>query len=136
MAIEARVARILSDEGVVLNRGSAQGVREGMRFVVFTETDEVTDPETGASLGKLELVKARLVAAHVQEAMTICTAEPEATAFASEDPEHHTLSAEMIAVSMQAKRGAPVKLNVNRSEVTGLPRAAPVAVGDRARSVD
>ena len=76
MAIEGLVARILNDESVVINRGSAHGVKEGMRFAIFTELDEVKDPETGESIGKLELVKARVVAMHVQENMATAEAEP------------------------------------------------------------
>ncbi len=136
MATEGRVARILNDRSIVINRGSAQGVREGMRFVVFAELDEVPDPETGDSLGKLELVKARVVASHVQEKMTVCTAEPEPSAASAEDPAHHTLSAEMIAVSMQAHGGEAGALDVAKSEITGLPKAGPIAVGDRVRSVE
>jgi hypothetical protein len=134
--IEGRVARILTDEGIVISRGSDHGVREGKRFVVFAEMDEVEDPETGASLGKLELVKARIVASHVQERMTICTAEPPARPDEAEDPMHHTLSSEMVAVSMLAGRARPGKLPVDRSAATGLPRAGPISVGDRVRSVE
>ncbi len=135
MAIEGRVARILGDEAVVINRGSAQGVREGMRFVVFSELDDVADPETGSSLGRLEIVKARVVASHVQENMTICEAERAAGPASFEDPTQHTLSAEMVAVSMHERAREPAKLSVDRSQVTGLPRAEPVTVGDRVRSV-
>lgn len=134
MAIEGRVARILTDEALVINRGSAHGVREGMRFVIYAELDEVTDPETGKSLGKLELVKARVVATHVQEGMTICTAEPERRAAEPEDPSQRTLSAEMVAASMSSTRRA--KLNVEKGSISGLPRAAPIAVGDKVRSVE
>jgi hypothetical protein len=136
MRIEGRVARILTDEGIVINRGSDHGVREGKRFVVFTELDEVEDPESGDSLGKLELVKARIVASHVQERMAVCTAEPPARPAEAEDPMHHTLSSEMVAVSMLAGRREPGKLPVDRSAATGLPRAGPISVGDRVRSVE
>ncbi len=135
MAIEGRVARILGDEAVVINCGSAQGVREGMRFVVFSELDDVADPETGSSLRRLEIVKARVVASHVQENMTICEAERAAGGMSFEDPTQHTLSAEMVAVSMHERAREPAKLKVDRSQVTGLPRAEPVTVGDRVRSV-
>ncbi|MHC4253312.1 MAG: hypothetical protein ACYS9X_29685 [Planctomycetota bacterium] len=135
MAIEGLIARILNDESVVINRGSAHGVKEGMRFAIFTELDEVKDPETGSSMGRLELVKARVVASHVQENMTICEAEPPVGPATFEDPTQHTLSAEMIAVSLHS-RGARGKLKVERGQVAGLPKAGPIAVGDRARSVE
>ena len=137
MAIEGRVARILTDESLVINRGSSHGVRAGMRFVVFAELDEVKDPETGGSLGRLELVKGRLVASHVQETMTTCVAEREAAPPAlGDDPSQHTLSAEMVAVSMISGRRAGAKLNVDRASVSGVPRAGPIAVGDKVRSTE
>ena len=134
MAIEGRVARILSDEGVVLNRGSSHGVREGTRFVIFTELDDVPDPETGGSLGKLELVKARVVATHVQEKMCICSPE-QAEARREDEGGEHTLSSEMIAVSMTSRRRQG-RLDVDKRSIVGVPRAGPVAVGDRARAVE
>ena len=135
MAIEGLVARILNDESVVINVGSAQGVKEGMRFAIFTELDEVKDPGTGESLGRLELVKARVMASHVQEAMAICVSEPPVGPASFDDPTQHTLSAEMIAVSLHS-RGAGGKLNIDRSKVSGLPKPSPVSVGDRVRSVE
>ena len=135
MAIEGLVARILNEESVVINRGSAHGVKEGMRFAIFAELDEVKDPETGASLGRLELVKTRVVASHVQESMTTCDAEPPTGPVSFDDPTQHTLSAEMIAVSLHS-RGARGKLKVERGQIDGLPTAAPIAVGDRVRSVE
>jgi hypothetical protein len=140
MAVTGQVARILSDESIVINRGSEHGVKPGDRFVVFAAGDEVTDPESGASLGRLEIVKARVAAAHVQENMTTCVAEPEAESLSFEDPTQHTLSAEMVAVSMSSGRGLAGrrkagKMEVDRSAASGVPRAGPVAVGDRVRSV-
>jgi len=134
MPIEGQVARILDDESIVVNRGSADGVREGMRFVVFAEHDEVTDPATGRSLGRIEIVKARVVAAHVQERMATLRAEAAAARAASEDPTQRTLSSEMVAVSMSERSQA--KLNVDRSAMTGTPKAGPVTLGDRVRSVE
>ena len=140
MAVTGQVARILSDESIVINRGSEHGVKPGDRFVVFASGDEVTDPETGSSLGKLEIVKARVVAAHVQDEMTTCVAEPEAEAVSFDDPTQHTLSAEMVAVSMSGGKGVAGrrragKMDVDRSAASGVPRSGPVAVGDRVRSV-
>lgn len=135
MAVTGRVARILGDESIVINRGSAHGVKAGDRFVVFVESDEVKDPESGASLGRLEIVKARVVAAHVQEDMTTCVAEPEAGGTSFEDPTQHTLSAEMVAVSMPGRKRRSGRMEVDRSAVSGLPRPGPVTVGDQMKSV-
>ncbi len=140
MAVNGVVAQILSDEKIVVNRGSSHGVKPGDRFVVFAEGDEVADPETGASLGRLEVVKARVVAAHVQEKMSTCVAEPEefvgpkSPLSSSDDPTQHTLSAEMVAVSMLSGRRKAGKMEVDRSAASGLPQTGPVKVGDLVRS--
>lgn len=123
-----------------MNRGSSHGVKTGDRFVVFAEGDEVKDPDTGQLLGRIEIVKAHVVAAHVQEKMTTCVAEPHAAepgegTGPAEDPRHHTLSAEMVAVSMLSGRRKAGKINVDMSAAAGTPRAGPVTVGDRVRSV-
>jgi hypothetical protein len=136
MALEGSVARIVSEHELVINRGAADGVREGQRFVVFVALDEVTDPETGSSLGNLEIVKARLVALHVQERMTVCGPSRDTTASSEEDPTQRTLSAEMVAVSMSSSRRPGPTLNVDRSSMTGVPRVGPIAVGDRVRAID
>lgn len=66
--IIGKVARILSDEEVVLNVGSEDGVTQGMEFVVFSvsEGDRIIDPETGDDLGAIETTKGRVKVRHVQ----------------------------------------------------------------------
>jgi hypothetical protein len=71
--IETKIARIISPTQVVLAAGSAQGVREGMHFLIFELSEPINDPETGESLGQLELVKGRVKVAHVQEKMSYAT---------------------------------------------------------------
>lgn len=66
----AMVARVLDSSHLVINRGSEDGIRKGKRFIVFAIGPEVTDPETGASLGKVELVRGTGIAVHVQERLT------------------------------------------------------------------
>ena len=67
--IMGKVARILSDEEVVLNVGSEDDVTEGMEFVIFSvsEGDRIVDPETGADLGAIETTKGRVKVHHVQD---------------------------------------------------------------------
>jgi len=131
MSIEGQVARIVDESTLVINRGSEHGVSAGARFSVFAEVEEVTDPETGETLGNWELVKGVVVAAHVQEKMTVCAPlSPERV----ERDDTHTLSYEMVAVSMAAGGGG--KLDVDRAQMTGKPAAGPIKVGDRVRLVE
>ena len=68
--ITGKVAGILSDEKVVLNVGSEDGVKKGMEFVIFIESDHIIDPETGDDLGAIEMVKGRVKVYHVQDKMS------------------------------------------------------------------
>src|SRR3712207_4171355 len=56
--IEAKVAQILTARELVLNKGSEDGVAEGMRFAILNRKGaDILDPDTGESLGSVELPK-------------------------------------------------------------------------------
>ena len=137
--VEGKVAKILDDQTLVLNVGSAQGVAQGMVFSVFAPVEEVKDPDSGESLGAWEAVKGYVQATHPQERLTVCRAyvpqQPETT-----DPKErgtHVLSAEMVEVSMLRGGSQPKsRLNVDRTQLSGMPEVGPIRVGDRARSVE
>lgn len=65
-----QVVRILNKMELVVNVGRADGVTDGTRFLVFEPGDEVLDPDTQESLGRLEIVRGIGEAKHVQERMT------------------------------------------------------------------
>ena len=142
--ITGSVAKILDESNLVINRGEKDGVRTGMRFVVYAEVDEVTDPETGKSLGKWEVVKGRICALHVQEHLSVCRAgwpsAPGEGDGKGVKPSTHTLSGELVEASFSLKAGSPraadAKLDVDRSGVSGVPKAGPIKVGDRVRSAE
>jgi hypothetical protein len=72
-AITGSVAALINERELVINRGAEHGVTSGMRFRVLTSNDvEVTDPETGESLGNIVRVKVRVEASQVRDKMTIC----------------------------------------------------------------
>ena len=66
----AKVIRIIDDYRVVINRGRVDGVAPGDRFLIYTIGEELFDPDTNGSLGKLEIVKGRGKATHIQEHIT------------------------------------------------------------------
>lgn len=68
--IQGKVIRKLSPTELVVNIGRSHGVDESSRFIVFALGDEVNDPDTGESLGSLEIVRGRAEAKHVQEKMS------------------------------------------------------------------
>ena len=72
MAVEGKVAKILGNNEIVINRGSGQGVRRGMLFEVFApEGEEVWDPDTGETLGTVEDVKAKAEVTEVKERLLL-----------------------------------------------------------------
>lgn len=60
---------------VIINKGSIDDIENGQRFIVFAIGDELFDPETNESLGKLEIIKGTGIATHVQEKITTITTD-------------------------------------------------------------
>ena len=140
MAIEGKIAKIIDERHVVISVGGSDGVKNGMTFLVFALGDVVADPENGEPLERWELPKGRIVVAHAQEKISICTAEPEEKEEKKAvDPSTQTLSADMIYVSKRKEHrgeGAEAKLNINKSQMDGMPEIGPISVGDLVRSVE
>ena len=67
---EPRVASVLSEWRVVINKGSDDGVESNDRFLIYGLGDEIIDPETGQSLGALEIVRGRAKVVHLQARLT------------------------------------------------------------------
>lgn len=67
----ASVVKVIDEYTIVINRGSEHGVSKGDQFLVyFIEPEELKDPETGESLGNLEVVRGTCSAIHVQPKIT------------------------------------------------------------------
>lgn len=137
--VEGKVAKILDEYNIVINLGWKDGLADGMNVVVFaTGGEEVKDPNTGESLGSLELVKAYLKVAHVQERCSICAAEPVKKA-GEEEGGFRTLGAAMMAEAMGTKyseQGMKEKLNINASQISGMPQVEPISIGDKVRCLE
>lgn len=65
--LTARVVHVVDDYKVAINRGFEHGVNVGDTYLIYSVGPDLTDPDTGESLGALELVKGRVVVRHVQE---------------------------------------------------------------------
>ena len=68
--IEGRVVQVKGADIIIANVGLNQGASNGDRFLIFSRGEEVFDPETGTSLGRLERVKGVFVVHHAQEKMS------------------------------------------------------------------
>lgn len=130
--IEGKIAKIVDERTVIVNRGSEAGVREGMKFAIFTGGDAVTDPDTGQSLGTWEIVKGHVEATHVQAEISVC-AVTQIKEAAEQKKTSKTLSGAMVDVSFDTGGGG---LNVRAADMSGRPQVGPVAVGDSVRSIE
>ena len=55
-----KVAKIIDEYKVVINAGSRQDVCEGQKYLIYAiDNNEIFDPDTGRSLGYLEIVKGK-----------------------------------------------------------------------------
>jgi hypothetical protein len=82
VAVEGKVAKILANNEIVINRGRAQGVRPGMLFEVFAPGgEEVWDPDTGETLGTVEDVKASAEVTEVKERLAVARLQNTASPF-------------------------------------------------------
>ena len=107
--------------------------KEGMAFAVFASHGEIVDPDSGESLGSWEMVKARVVATHVQPRM--CTVRAPAVGEAPVVGDTRPLSAMMVEHSVSSAKGDGEweRLEVRGADISGRPQAHPIAVGDGAR---
>ena len=133
--IEGKVAAIIDDTTLVLNVGFEQGVQEGTIFSIFAEHDQIKDPDTGEVLGLWEMVKAQVVATHVQP--RLCTVRGPAVDETPVVGDTRPLSAMMVehAVARSGSKEEWQRLGVRGADISGRPQAQPIAIGDRARSL-
>lgn len=52
---------------LAINRGSRDGIKPGQKYPVFGYGPELSDPDTGENLGRIELVRGRGEVVHVQD---------------------------------------------------------------------
>lgn len=68
-SFEAKVASIIDDFRVVINKGESDDINVGHRFLVIKIGDEIFDPDTNESLGRVEIVKGKGKVTHIQNKM-------------------------------------------------------------------
>lgn len=73
MGLRGKVAAILADDSVIINLGSTQGVKPGMRFQAVFEAGDIHDPDDSSRiLGDLTYEIGKLEATNVMDYMSIC----------------------------------------------------------------
>jgi hypothetical protein len=71
MALEAKVARIINSRELAINKGSDDGVKEGMEFKVVEPEMDIVDPDTEEPLGSITRVKVRIRISEVRPRFSI-----------------------------------------------------------------
>lgn len=71
MVLKGKIIKILDDKRVIVNLGHKDGVKKDMKFFIFSEGEEIIDPETKKTLGKRDIVKHRIKVRHIQETFSI-----------------------------------------------------------------
>ncbi|HUV03383.1 MAG TPA: hypothetical protein VMW67_08140 [Desulfobacteria bacterium] len=121
--IEGKIAKILSEYRVVINRGHKDGVENGMRFVIFDPGEEIRDPDTKEPLGTLEILKAKVEVINVQEKLST------ARTYENED-----FSTGPFGALVALERGGLKKLPLDEKTIEKV-IIAPLAVGNRVRQI-
>lgn len=105
--IKLKIVKIIDEYKVVVNGGSAQGIKSGDILEVFEPGEQVVDPDTGASLGTLDLIKAKLRVVDLFEQMCVCTN--------SEDELKSAFAQAMVSSNLTKPR----PLNVDATDISG-----------------
>ena len=72
--IRGKVARVLNSREVAINKGSDDGVEIGMIFkILSTKGSKIEDPDTGESLGSVDLVKSSVKVTVVQDRIAVAS---------------------------------------------------------------
>jgi hypothetical protein len=67
--ISIKVVKLLDEYKIVINKGANDGIKVGQVFLVYKEDEELFDPDTNESLGRLEIVKGKGKVIHLQAKM-------------------------------------------------------------------
>ncbi|WP_177764460.1 hypothetical protein [Flavobacterium sp. I3-2] len=69
------IVKKIDNYQIVINKGTQNEINSFMRFLVYEEGEEIIDPNTKQSLGKLEIPKGFFKVQHIQEKMTTLISE-------------------------------------------------------------
>lgn len=121
-AIKAKVARILNSTDLALNKGSEDGVEEGMKFAILSDAGEdIRDPDTNEFLDSIEIAKTVVKIIHVTPRSSI------GRTFRS-----HTTSGIFGSFSQGSTRHETLATDESRVQQELDPKKAKVKVGDPA----
>lgn len=122
MADVYKVVKIISDYEIVINAGSKQYLTKDQELEIYVPGEEVTDPETGETLGTLDTIKAYLIVKHVFDKMCIC------------ENADSVINNPLLGFSEALATHSRRRLNVDTAEISGgLNLQSRIKIGDLVR---
>lgn len=91
--LTGKVIKVIDDYKIVINKGSADGVAETDRFLVYYLGEEMIDPDTKENLGVLEIVCGEGKPEHIQERITTLVTRKQKTTKTKTVVKHNAFSA-------------------------------------------
>lgn len=134
--IEGRIIRILDDRRVVLNVGTAHGVKRGTNFGIYTPVDEIKDPKTGEVLGNYRRRKATVRVTEAYERFCVASPPGRRRVTVREEPQGFGISAILGSRASSRVEEVPVTLDVEYGEEEPLPTGDTIRRGDVVESDD
>lgn len=127
MTKEMKIAKIISTKQIVVNAGSNDGLKVGDKLEIIDKfgDEPIVDPDTGESLGTLDLIKGTVIVSKVYPHMAIADSPKVSPLLQAMRP--GLLSSPLYGSSYQED------LNVDPSQITGgLPEAGDqqIRIGD------
>ncbi|WP_349533394.1 hypothetical protein [Leuconostoc citreum] len=72
-----KIVKIISDHEFIISAGLKQNVSKGDKFIIFDRHgEEIIDPDSGESLGYLDVNKGLIIVRNVFENMSLASTEP------------------------------------------------------------
>jgi hypothetical protein len=132
--VVGKVIKILDSYRVVINLGKDK-VQKGQKFIIYDEGEEITDPDTKTSLGKIEILKAKVEIEHVQDKFSIAVSEGRTVTKRVSMPSWQYLWASSMLPSTSEIMSEEVRdpLPLGSGDLPQIDRT--IRVGDRVRAI-
>ena len=128
--ITGTVVRIVDEYTVIIDVGYEDGVTLGMKFVIYTEGQNIYTPR-GKKLEKIEYPKAKVEVVHVQKKLSLAQSSEFVSEMASEKIAKALAS--MATISGRRRKELPVDANAIQKLT---PVDMKVKVGDKVRQIE
>lgn len=145
------VKEVIDAYKVVINKGLNQGIKKGDRFLIYNMGEEIIDPSTNKSYGRLEVTKGTGLAILVRDNETIIESDRKEKSIwdkvietAKAHPEIAALAIPLLPVTASIALPAAVAVaaeifkteDVTKKDITALMPFNTPQVGDRVKHVD